>query len=797
MIIQYFQSWWGTLLLYKATIMKSAIICFVILVSSFGLTYGQNLTQVIKGKVLDEATQQPLPFATVVVLNTNPAIGAVTDVNGDFTITNLPLGRYNFQASFLGYIPSVIPEVMVTKGKETLLTFLLRENQNELEGINVKPRVQKESALNPMSMVSVRMFSVEEANRYAGGFDDPARLASAFAGVASSVNNNAIVVRGNAPKFMQWKLEGIEIPNPNHFADLAALGGGGLTALSSNLLANSDFLTGAFPAEYQNTLSGVFDLGMRSGNNSKFEHSFEMGLLGIDAASEGPIGPKGKASYLFNYRYSTLGLMEPILPEDAGGTNYQDLAFKTKFPTNKAGVFTLWGIGLKDRSGQTAETDPSLWTYYQDMETANPQQYMGAIGFNHKWFATPTQSLNTTVALSEKGLQMATQRMDGNAVLKPESDIDNALNYITLKTVHEKKFGNIHLNKTGAMVQQLGYRMYQAQSVNHDGNITTTADQNGHSTLMTAFSESAFNMQPFSVNIGLSAQYFTLNQNYTIEPRAAVAYQFGGKHTLSFGYGLHSRLEPINIYLAETGNGQQANKNLDFTKAHHWVLGYQTKFSDYLSFKVETYYQLLFDVPIVPNTTNSLLNQQDHWFVSNTYTNGGKGKNMGVDITLEHYLQNNFYYLVTASVFQSTYKTDLNQWYSTRYDKGMLLNFLIGKEWAVGKSRQNFIDANVRLGMQGGDRHSPIDNNASTLANDVVYDESRPFSQQLEPAVVSHLTVNYRWNKEKSTHQLSLKIINANGYEEFLGHRMNLKTMQVEEEREALMIPNLSYKIMF
>jgi hypothetical protein len=796
MIIQYFAPLGHHLPLQKKAMRKLLLITFAIVAFPI-LPFAQSLTQTVKGKVVDEATRQPLPFANVVVLNTEPLLGTVTNANGEFVLEAVPLGRYNFQASFLGYISTVVPEVLVTKGKETELVFVLRESPRELEGINVKPRVQKESALNPMSVVSVRMFSVEEANRYAGGFDDPARLASAFAGVASSVNNNAIVVRGNAPKFMQWKLEGVEIPNPNHFADLAALGGGGLTALSSNLLANSDFLTGAFPAEYQNTLAGVFDLSMRTGNNSKFEHSVEMGLLGIDAASEGPIGAKGKASYLVNYRYSTLGLMEPLLPEDAGGTNYQDLSFKAKLPTKKAGVFSLWGIGLKDRSGQTAETDPSRWVYYQDMETANPEQYMGAVGLNHKWFSKNASTITTTLSLAEKGLDMETLRMDENAVLVPENSIDNALNYITLKSVHEKSLGKKHLNKSGVMVQQLGYRMFMAQAEASGGPLTTITNEDGRSTMMSAFSESAINLYPFSVNAGLSAQYFSLNGQYAIEPRMALTYSLLDKHTFSLGYGLHSRLEPINIYLAQTGNGQMANKDLGFTKAHHWVVGYQTKLTDVLSFKAETYYQLLFDVPIVPNSTNSLLNQQDHWFVNDAYVNGGKGKNMGIDLSLERYLQNNFYYLATVSLFQSTYKTDLNRWYDTRYNRGVLANFLVGKEWMLGATRQKVISANVRLGYQGGERYSPIDDEASALAKDVVYDETNPFSKQVGPAVVSHLTVNYRWNKQKSTHQLSLKIINANNYEEFLGHRINLKTLEVEEEREALMIPNLSYKIMF
>ena len=140
------------------------------------------------------------------------------------------------------------------------MTIQMKENTGLLSEVVVKPNVNKELPLNNLASVSAKMLSVEEATRYAGGFDDPARLVSSFAGVSSNVSNNAIAIRGNSPQSLQWKMEGIEIPNPNHFADMTTFGGGGLTALSSQLLANSDFFSGAMPAEYSNALSGVFDI---------------------------------------------------------------------------------------------------------------------------------------------------------------------------------------------------------------------------------------------------------------------------------------------------------------------------------------------------------------------------------------------------------------------------------------------------------------------------------------------------------------------------------------------------------
>lgn len=279
---------------------------------------GQQPTQTIRGTIIDEASNAPLGYASVALQNTT--IGVAADDLGNFTLKNVAVGRYDLKVSLVGYETVVLKEIQVTSGKEVFLNITMKESATTLDEIVVKPRINKAEPLNSMAVVSSKMLSVEEAKRYAGGFDDPARLVSAFAGVSSSVQSNAIVVRGNSPQSLQWKLEGVEISNPNHFADISAFGGGALTALSIQVLANSDFLSGAMPAEYNNALSGVFDIFMRNGNNENHEHTFQLGAIGIDAASEGPFRKGKKSSYLFNYRYSTLSLLTPILPENAEGT---------------------------------------------------------------------------------------------------------------------------------------------------------------------------------------------------------------------------------------------------------------------------------------------------------------------------------------------------------------------------------------------------------------------------------------------------------------------------------------------
>lgn len=356
--------------MYKAKlgkIMNKTLLFLLLNVLSLGILCGQS-SQNIRGIVYDKQSNIPIEYATVAVLNSKIPLGVSTDSLGQFKIQNVPIGRYDIQVTLIGYNPIIIKEQLLSSSKELYLEIAMVENSKQLDEIVVTPQINKSQPLNNMALGSARMLSVEEASRYAGGFDDPARLATSFAGVTSNVGNNGIVVRGNVPKFLQWRMEDVEIPNPNHFAEVTTFGGGGLSALSSFVLGNSDFMTGAFPAEYSNALSGVFDMNLRTGNNQERENMVQLGLIGIDVASEGPFKKGSNSSYIFNYRYSTLGLLSSILPEDAENTKYQDLSFKLNFPTKKAGIFSIWGVGLIDRSGQKAETDPSKWEYMQDKE---------------------------------------------------------------------------------------------------------------------------------------------------------------------------------------------------------------------------------------------------------------------------------------------------------------------------------------------------------------------------------------------------------------------------------------------
>lgn len=366
---------------------KTNIILFFICLFCFINVSAQDNRprQTIKGIVIDKASGVPLPSVTIGLLDM-PQMGTITDDNGRFSLAGVPVGRHDLQATSVGYETSVFREIMVTSAKEINLEIQLKENTHELGEVVVVSQTNKDQPLNKMALSGGRMLSVEEARRYAGGMDDPARLASSFAGgVSPSAGDNGISIHGNAPHLLQWRLEDVEIPNPNHFADISVLGGGVLSSLSSNILGNSDFFTGAFPAEYGNAVSGVFDMKMRNGNNQKYEHTFQAGILGLDFASEGPFSKKHNASYIFNYRYSTTSLLGKLGGSVDNGSkiDYQDLNFKLNFPTKKAGVFSVWATALIDKYKQSPEKDMEKWETIDDRQLSKADQTVAAVGITH------------------------------------------------------------------------------------------------------------------------------------------------------------------------------------------------------------------------------------------------------------------------------------------------------------------------------------------------------------------------------------------------------------------------------
>jgi hypothetical protein len=786
-------------------ILTISAVLFIVIIGVSEIAFGHELTQTIKGRVIDKANRNPLSGANVVVKGTDPLMGNATDSEGYFRIEGVPIGRYNIQVTYLGYKAAVIPEVMVGSGKEVVLNIELEETVQNMQEIVVRPEIRKDKSQNNMASVSARRFTVEETRRYAGGLDDPARMVSAFSGVTvGNPQDNAIVIRGNAPKGVLWRLEGIDIPTPSHFPGGNIAGGGFVSIISNQLLSNSDFYTGAFPAEYGNALAGVFDIQLREGNRDKREFTFQAGVLGIDVSAEGPFVKDKKATYLFNYRYSTFGLLKDInvLPTEQI-PEYQDLSFKLNFPTKNAGVFSLWGVGGNDLNIEPEENDSTKWETTWDRVNYDFKAKMGALGLNHKYIFGEKAYLNSTLALTGKDSDMDMRRLDDDLKLRPVYLVDDNSAKLSLHSFLNYKFNARHTNKTGVYYKTLFFNQKLAGATIEQKPETfrqfVDEEGTGHLTQVYTQSKYKFNSD-LNMTLGINAEYFDINEEFNLNPRLGLNWQFQPGHSFSLGYGKHTQPEPLKIYFIDHTDDNSLsypNKDLKLSQAHHIVLGYDWMINKNLRLKIEPYYQYLYDIPGIADSSYSMINFKQDFALRDNLQNNTQAYNYGVDFTLERFLKNNYYYLVTASLFSSKYQAANGETYSTRWDKQYVLNILFGKEFIIGKSGNNILGVNGRLNLIGGERYSPVLRQISHLEERVVYDHSSAFSQQFEAMRYLDVSLSYRINKQKYSSVLSLQVKNILGTPLNEGFKYNYKTDKVEESKIYVVLPVISYKIEF
>lgn len=755
-------------------------------------------TQAVRGLIADRDTRTPLVGASIVVIGSAPLLGTTADADGRFVLPNVPLGRQAFHVRYLGYAPRIVPNVLVRAGQETVLEIALAEQVVQGEGVIVRAEARDGRPLDELAAVSARSFSAEEAQRYAGAVDDPARLAMAFAGVATSgsgVQDNAVAIRGNAPKGVSWRLEGVPIPTPSHFAGLTVAGGGGLTLFSGRLLADSDVFTGAFPAEYGDALAGVFDMHFRTGNPTTREHTAKVGVIGVEVASEGPIRQGAPSTYLINYRYSTLGLLMPLLPTE-GHIAYQDLSFKLAFPTRCAGRFEVWGLGGLDAQTDVANPDSAAWEYdARDRTRADLALGVGAGGITHHLTLGSDIYLRTSAAATAQHIGWTHERLDDTLVLQPELALRTTDGRAILSSTLTRKVGSGHLNRTGVTVQGLFYDLDVRSALDHRPPLVPVAQGAGQSLLVEAFSQSRLTpVVGLDLSLGVHAQHLSLTGDTSVEPRLGVTWAVAEGQALSLGYGLHSQAEDLRIYLAQMPDGTQPNRDLGFARAHHAVIGYRGALGGVARVQVEAYAQRLVDVPVAADSSFSLLNLRQDWTFAEPLIGEGAGENVGVELTLERPLRAGVYTLLTASLFRSRYRGGDGVWRATRFDQGYAVNALGGWEICIGDT--DLLSLNARLAALGGERYSPVDEAASALRGDVIFDATRAFAERMPAVWLLDFTAMYRLNGQRVSQVVALQLKNALAAKD-TALDYNSRHGTVEQVREGYPLPVLSYTLEF
>lgn len=769
-------------------------------------TFAQ-LTQTVRGQVVDKNVQSPLPGAVVSVPGTQPLKAAGADVNGYFKIEGVPVGRQTIRVSYIGYKEFIIANLDVTSGKEVVLTIGLEEDLKQLDEVVISGSARKDLPQNDMSTVSTRTFSVEETQRYAAAVNDPARMALSFAGVtAPDDGNNDIVIRGNAPNGLLWRMDGIDIPSPNHFSDEGS-SGGGISILSAQLLANSDFSTGAFAPEYGNALSGVFDLKLRKGNNEKREHTFQAGVLGIDAASEGPLGKNG-GSYLVNYRYSTLGVLAKIgVPLGDAVTTFQDLAFNLHLPTKNAGTFGLFGFGGLSNQYMDAKRDSSLWKSDDDRFYGHFKAHTGMSSLNHSIRISDKMYLRTAIAGSAALNSFFWNRINNEYTDETYYKMYFMRPRITLSSTMNHKINAKHQLRYGIIANRLDYDLEEQYRKDSTGVLVTDVDAKGNTYLMQSFFQWKYRIsEKLTAVSGLHAILLTLNNTGSVEPRASLKYEATARHAFSLGYGLHSQIQPIGIYFAtqQLPDGQTVHPNADLglTKAHHFVLGYDYLLTEHLRLKTEVYYQALFNIPIRTAVADdfsgmySIVNSEGGYF-SDSLINKGTGANKGVELTLERFMHNNFYFLLASSLYDSKYKGADGVERNTRFNGNYTVSFTAGKEIIFKKGKKRVLGLNVKGLYAGGKRTIPIDLNQSIAEGKEVLLWNKAFEDQNPYYLRVDTRFSLKTNRPKSTHLVALDFQNTSNRKNVYGREYNATSKTIVYSYQTPLIPVLSYKITF
>jgi hypothetical protein len=756
-------------------------------------------TQQLRGTVVDLVLQKPLAGATVTI----PAIGRSVTANeeGVFRFADLPVGTYQLVISYTGFKDASLENIIVNAGKETVLTVSLETLVKQEAEVILKANSKKNRPLNDMSAVSARAFTVEETQKYAAAVNDPLRMATAFAGVmAADDGSNHIVIRGNSPNGLLWRMEGIDIPNPNHFGNVGT-SGGGISILSSQVLSNSDFVTGAFAAEYGNALSGVFDLKLRKGNNERKEFTVQAGILGLNVAAEGPISAFYKGSYLVNYRYSTLALLGKLgVKLGDGSINYQDLSYNIYLPAGKAGDFTLFGFGGLSSDRPVTELDSSKWEEKDDRYPSKFISNTGMSGITHTVSLGPNTTLRSAVGFSITKIGDDEKYIEDDYSITDSYKESYKTRKWTLSSTINHRFNNRHNLRAGIIGNLISFNYYQKSMEGQ--NWLESINASGNTETVQGFAQWQYRLSnDFTVNTGLHYLHLTYNQSSAVEPRISMKWDISRKNSIAFGYGLHSQLQSMGVYFAQIknqdGSLSHPNKGLGFTRSHHFVLSHNYLLAKNLRLRTEIYYQHLFNVPVSPADSNtfSALNIWDD-LILDPLVNKGKGKNYGIEISLEKYLANNFYFTLNNSIYQSRYTAADGVERNTRFNGNYIINLISGKEFVNEKKSRTF-GINIKTIYAGGYRNTPVDIERSRQAGYPVFNDKDAFSNQNPAYFRTDVRVSMKWNRKRLTSTLSLDIQNVTNRENIHTQYYDVQTERMINSYQTGLIPILNYKVEF
>ncbi len=777
------------------------LILFVFLISQLN---AQSIVQQVTGVVTDLAQDAPIEGVKVTVEGENE-LSALTDAKGRFQIDNVPVGRRRIRFEKADFATYLIPDQVVDAGKVLSLEIKLSETQYTTGPVVITAKTTSRD----LQSVSTRTFTVEESRRFAAAYFDPARLVTSYPGVMQTNDQaNHLVVRGNSPNGIVWRLEGVDILSPNHhsnagtFTDRPAASGGGTIILSAQMLANSQFHAGAFDARFGNATAGVFDIHLRKGNTDKPHFTAQAGVIGVDLSAEGPIGKNG-ASFLANYRYSFTGLLA-VMGITFGGEDirFQDFSFNLHLPTKKAGVFTLFGIGGLSSNEFEGPRADSLREEGKDRFDIRFYSDMGAAGATHKLLLSPRTLWRSTVAISALNARRFGDLILTDTAVFPTENDRLRQSRLSFASHIDHKIGRRAAIPGGLDAYRYGFDL---RSTFTPFVVPTTerviASGAGDTWLLQPYVQGQFALRPgLDLRAGIHGMYLTLNGSAVAEPRASLSWTPAPAHNLRFAYGLHSQMQQPGLYFStpnELRPEDNPNRELGFTRAHHLVLSYGWNIRPGLELRVEPYFQRYFGVPVSvnPQSLYSGLNQFEGYVVD-SLVNEGTGRNYGIETSLERVFNKNYYFLVSGSLFRALNTAADGVERSGRFDGRYQFSATGGYEKAFGK-KSKILSVNLRAVYRGGFLAQPIDAVASAAEGRTVFVANEGFTDQLGDFFRTDLRVAFKRNRAKLTRTFAIDIQNVTNRQNEAFRVYDPVLGRIDTRYQLGMIPLLSYLVEF
>ena len=779
----------------------------ILLTPQLSLAQGSNgPTQQIRGEVLETGNQVPLSGVIVFCRGLEEERATLTDSLGQFSFSKIPVGRVNLEFRYLGYLPYMEDGVLIEAGRETIKRIELRPIPKELSAVIVEA---KNYSTDPFLAFST--ISAEEIQRFPANYFDPARYYTQTPGILSDHDGaNGLIVRGTSPSFFRWRLEGLEIVNPNHtanagtFGDRSAANAGGVNMLSTLAMDRATLYRNSGAMLHGNSLSGMMDMQYRKGNQEQFELNLAAGLLGLEAAAEGPLGKKG-ASYLIHYRYSFVGLLGG-LGVDFGDEeiSFQDLSFHLHLPTKSIGTFSLFGLGGNSSNYFLGKDDLADVETEKDLQEIDFQSEMGTLGLKHQVQIGKRMSWSTRAAISATESSRLSNPVLADipvTIFESDSTFQQKISVITSLNSWKGEerflsFGLGYLQQEDRLFASLS----RYQNVESKFEVSSVLLRNSQMAYVYGNWRRAIGLK-WNFALGFYINYYVEGEQWKPELRFSMQYEAWENHYFKVMYDAFSQISPPEAsgryFTSEPGSGPA----LPLMSAENLSLKYFWDVKESVQFTAEIYHNIYYNLPVssFPDQSYSAFNQVDlSRLASSNIKTDGEGRTFGLEVGYRKLMKDDWFYLASGTLYRSFYTGSQGVELPSAFDRKFNLSGTLGKEWTkVKEDKSRVFGASTRVLFAGGLQAAPIDLDVSMLNDLTLFDYSNGYTESYPAYFRVDLQLNVTWNRPGFSQRLSLDIQNATNQQNLANYYYDSFTGEIMERYQLGMIPLLTYRVSF